>query len=357
MQPRRRHEKSCPHRSQTYRRCTCPIQVTGYVEGRRVRKSLDTRNWKHAEDLILGMLAKENPAEAAEPPILMKDACEAYLKDAKVRRLRAETLRKNTRCINRMAAAFGERTLRSITVADLRDLRAGWNFSPVTMRKNIEIMRAFFAFCVESGWVSSNPAKAVKPPIVPPNPTLPFTDEEFEKILWAVDLFRETHPKVTEEKQCKLKALVLVMRYSGIRISDAVGLKRDRIEKGKLFLYQAKTGTPVWIPLPKVTLDALKAADDGSAYYFWNGHAALKTAVTDWQAKLQDLFAIAGIAESHSHRFRDTFSCALLLKGVPIETVSMLLGHANISVTQRHYSPWIKSRQTRLEEAVRAAWG
>ena len=118
------------------------------------------------------------------------------------------------------------------------------------MRKNIEIMRTFFAFCVKSGWVTVNPAKAVKAPIVPPNPTLPFTDEEFEKTLWAVDLFRETHPKVTAEKQRKLKALVLVMRYSGIRISDAVGSKRDRIEKGKLFLYQAKTGTPVWIPLP-----------------------------------------------------------------------------------------------------------
>jgi len=117
---------------------------------------------------------------------------------------------------------------------------------------------------VQSGWVTVNPAKAVEPPIVPPNPTIPFTDEEFEKILWAVDLFRETHSKVMEEKQRKLKALALVMRYSGMRIPDAVGLKRDRVEKGKLFLYQAKTGTPVWIPLPKVVLEALKAADDGN---------------------------------------------------------------------------------------------
>lgn len=337
----------------TYRRCTCPIWVVGSVEGRRVRKALDTRNWKHAEELVLRMLGEDRPGE---PPITLAAACEAYLADAKVRRLRAETLRKNARCINRMAAAFGERSLRSVTVADLRDLRAKWNFSPITMRKNIEIMRAFFAFCVESGWVTTNPAKAVKPPIVSPNPTLPFTDEEFEKILWAVDLFCEKHPKVAAEKQRQLRALVLVMRYSGIRISDAVGLKRDRVKAGKLFLYQAKTGTPVWIPLPKVVTDALKAADDGTPYYFWNGSAALKTVVTDWQAKLQDLFTIAGIADSHSHRFRDTFACALLLKGVPITEVSMLLGHASISVTERHYAPWVRARQERLEELVKRTW-
>lgn len=141
------------------------------------------------------MLSKKNPAEAAEPPISMKDACDAYLKDAEVRKLRPETLRKNSQCINRISAAVGSRTVRSITVSDLRDLRAGWKFSAITMRKNIEIMRAFLAFCVESGWVSGNPAKAVKPPIVPPNPTLPFIDEEFEKILWALDCFREKHRK------------------------------------------------------------------------------------------------------------------------------------------------------------------
>ena len=44
-----------------------------------------------------------------------------------------------------------------------------------------------------------------------------------------------------------------------------------------------------------------------------------------------------------------------LEKGVPLETVSILLGHKNIQVTQRHYAPWVKSRQIALEEAVKAA--
>jgi integrase len=39
-------------------------------------------------------------------------------------------------------------------------------------------------------------------------------------------------------------------------------------------------------------------------------------------------------------------------KGVAIEIVSTQLGHKNIAVTQRHYAPWVRSRQISLEEGV-----
>jgi integrase len=56
------------------------------------------------------------------------------------------------------------------------------------------------------------------------------------------------------------------------------------------------------------------------------------------------------------HRFRDTFAVALLEKGVPIETVSILLGHSSVSITEKHYAPWVRSRQLLLEKAVELAW-
>jgi integrase/recombinase XerD len=34
----------------------------------------------------------------------------------------------------------------------------------------------------------------------------------------------------------------------------------------------------------------------------------------------------------------------------------MLLGHASIVVTQKHYAPWIRSRQEELEAAVKKSW-
>jgi integrase len=57
-----------------------------------------------------------------------------------------------------------------------------------------------------------------------------------------------------------------------------------------------------------------------------------------------------------SHRFRDTFSVELLLSGVPIERVSILLGHQSVRITEKHHNPWIRSRQEQLEADVQRAW-
>jgi len=65
----------------------------------------------------------------------------------------------------------------------------------------------------------------------------------------------------------------------------------------------------------------------------------------------------AGIPEGHAHRFRDTFAVDLLQAGVPMERVSMLLGHSSIKVTEKHYSPWVRDRQEQLEADVRRTWG
>jgi len=47
----------------------------------------------------------------------------------------------------------------------------------------------------------------------------------------------------------------------------------------------------------------------------------------------------------------------LLLTGVPIEHVAILLGHSSIKITERHYAPWVKTRQQKLEEEVSRSWG
>jgi hypothetical protein len=54
--------------------------------------------------------------------------------------------------------------------------------------------------------------------------------------------------------------------------------------------------------------------------------------------------------------FRDTFATELLLAGVPLERVSVMLGHSSTKVTEEHYSPWVRARQEQLEAAVNAAW-
>ena len=54
--------------------------------------------------------------------------------------------------------------------------------------------------------------------------------------------------------------------------------------------------------------------------------------------------------------FRDTFSVQLLLAGVPLEQVSLLLGHKSVKITEKHYAPFVRARQEQLILAVRATF-
>jgi integrase/recombinase XerD len=68
------------------------------------------------------------------------------------------------------------------------------------------------------------------------------------------------------------------------------------------------------------------------------------------------VFELPKVKDAHSYRFRDTFAVSLLENGVSIENVSVLLGHSSVRITERHYKPWVRTLQKKLEDEVRKAW-
>jgi integrase/recombinase XerD len=244
--------------------------------------------------------------------------------------------------------------LRSSNLEHLRTWRATWPNKNLSAVKKLEFVRCFLRFAHDTGWIHDNPARKLKSPKITARPTLPFTREEIVRILAALDVYG----KPGSRNRRQMRALVLLLRHSGLRIGDAVTLSSERLDKDKLFLYTSKAGTPVYCPLPPFAVATLEAAIEPNArFYFWTGNGKVKTIISDWQAKLKDLFEKAKVLNGHAHRFRDTFATELLLAGVPLERVSILLGHSSIRITERHYSPWVRSRQEQLERDVRSTLG
>jgi integrase/recombinase XerD len=206
-------------------------------------------------------------------------AVEKYLGDAEARHLAAETVRKRRELLTGKLLPFcdsrGYQILPHLDVDVLRTFRASWPYAPLSARKRLEYLRSFFRFCQDSGWVDRNPAMAMRSSKVEQNPTLPFTEDEVERILTAAQAltaFGRYGPKI--------EAMVLLLRYSGLRMQDAACLERARLVDDKLFLYQQKTGTPVYCPLPPLVVERLAAVPNANAqFFFYDGKSQRQSMV------------------------------------------------------------------------------
>lgn len=338
----------------------------GLLGARDMRLSLETRDWDCAQATVQKWEAEgRGPLPQAiqrEEAITVECAREGFIKDAKARGLCEASLSNYGLLLRRLQGFTEGRGLKALTDLDvvaLTEFRAQWKYCNLTSLKNLERLRSFFGFCHDRGWVSENFAKRLKNPRVVASPTLPYSQDEILKTMKAADVaVAEARPHA-KPNAIRLRALLLLLRYSGLRIGDAIKCPLDRLVDGKLRLYTQKTGTHVSCPLPEFVVKELEATPRaGEHHWFWRGKekCKLKTAVTDWQQRIRELFKEAGVANGHAHRFRDTFAVGLLMDGVPLERVSIMLGHSSVKITEKHYSPWIRERQEQAEADVRRTW-
>ena len=373
----RRHIQNCSHREEgrDYRHCRCPLWVDGIQRGKRFNESLDTRNWDKAlgiaRDLELGTV----PAADAPKQVSIAEAVEAFLADVEHGRqlseaslkkyrvlLKNEPPKKNPEKFSPSLTVFcrrnGLRFTAQLILQPLEAFRQSWKDKSIAAGKKLERLRAFCGFLVERGWMPVNYAKKLKAPVIKDPPTMPFSKEEIVKLLAACDKYTDWRGRSDQANAKRLRALCLLMRYSGLRVGDAASYPKPRLNGSRLFLCTAKTGVPVSTKLPAAVVDALNTCPALSEqYWFWTGNSSKETLTGNWRRAFRRLCELARVRDGHPHRFRDTFATELLLAGVPIERVSVLLGHSSVKITERHYAPWVRERQEQLEADLERSWG
>ena len=307
-------------------------------------------SWKRAEEIL-----RETDPDESHEKLLIGTATERFLANCKSRKLAPETCGKYDLLCRELDEQFKGKPIRGITADDLARYRESWEMSAISSGKKLERVRAFFRFCADRGFRKGNPAAGLKSPVVKHKPTLPLTKDEFEKITWACELF-SAKGIYGKDNRIRVRAFVFLLRYSGLRIRDAVLLTDDKLVGNKLMLYSAKTGVPVYVPLPEEVVKQLAWAFELSPqkYFFWSGAGEVKSCVNDWQRTLSRLSKLSGV-KFHAHMLRDTFAVELLQKGVSLENVATLLG-SSMRIAEKHYSPWVKSRQDSLTAEIEKAW-
>ena len=176
---------------------------------------------------------------------------------------------------------------------------------------------------------------------------MPLEPVEFAAILKACNEYSQ------KTRGQLLKAMILLLRLAGLLIRDVVTLRRDSVRGSRLYLRTAKTGVEVFCPLPPQVVDALSAVQAKGQWFFWDGKSKPKSAVSVYQKSLARIIELAEVPRAYPHLFRHTCPTDLLSKGVSLQTVSTLLGHTSIKMTERRYSHWIKGWQDKLEEELK----
>jgi integrase/recombinase XerD len=375
-----RHREDCPHRSdRNYRRCGCPKHLNWAFDGRQFRQSAKTASWEIATRKARAVELGYHQRELGETPkkrdlVTLEKAVEEYLEDKRSQQLKDTTIAKLETIFKKQMLSWchaaGITFLVEFDLPYLRQWRSSWRDGPLAAKKKQERIRGFFYFCQSSGWIQDNPAKQLSRIKVDQKPTDYFSKEEFAKIIDATYIYdsKTVDAHEMQNNATRLRALTYLMRYSGLAIRDAITLERSRLsDDDKLFLYRAKTRVPVYVPIPHFVAEALRNIPPGPKpnprYFFWTGNGNPKSAVADWQRAFRKLFKIADIRHSDEtkkrcipHMLRDTFAVENLLAGIPLDQVSLLLGHSSIKTTEKHYSPFVQARQDQLVASVKQAW-
>ena len=187
--------------------------------------------------------------------------------------------------------------------------------------------KSFYDFLLDEGLVKGNPFVSRKLRVKEPDKKPAFlTEEELKKVKEAM----RTLPR-------HIELAFETMLWTGLRVSEVAGLTSEDVieEDGRLFLRvrAGKGQKERLVPVIDRSLawELLKLSKEGGKR---KGRLFGVTAGTlkDYARKIKKASGV----DFHCHRLRHTLATKLLAKGIGIDVVQKILGHASINTTRRY---------------------
>ncbi|MFV5703413.1 site-specific integrase [Flavobacterium sp. XS2P12] len=202
-----------------------------------------------------------------------------------------------------------------------------------TAVKYVRNFRKIIKICLDNDWLDKNPCSRYEGKM-----------KEVERdFLTEEELNRIYNKRFSTERLTLVKDIFIFSCYTGLAYVDVKGLKIDHIAIGIdgekwIFKNRQKTDTKSKIPvLPIAQEIILKYANHPKCL---NEDSILPILTNQkMNAYLKEVGDLCDISKEITfHMARHTFATSVTLtNGVPIETVSKMLGHKNIQTTQ-HYA-------------------
>lgn len=212
-------------------------------------------------------------------------------------------------------------------------LRSDKNCANNYVVKNIKNLGKILRICMENEWIDKSPFTAYKGK----------TKNVDRFYLNKEELAHITGKEFLSERLKQVRDVFIFCCFTGLAYVDVFKLKQENIRRGIdgdrwIFTNRQKTKTRSSVPLLST---AVEIVDRYSTNKICLNKGLLLPVPSNQKMNeyLKEIADLCGIEKKlTSHIARHTFATTVtLLNGVPIESVSKMLGHTNIRTTQ-HYA-------------------
>ena len=293
------------------------------TEGERILKTMITRPGLRAEEVLEEIQSKGKRKS-------FREAIDEYLANC-----RTEHSPKNFKNEIRVFSHFAERITVSFVHQAAPEMVEKWRNGRVaevdksTVNRELKMVKRFFRQAMEKGYLQRNPADSLKTFRESEKPIRHLSDDEVKRLL-------EAAPE-------DLKQIITVFLLTGLRYGELCHLTWSDIDfRRKQLIVQSRNG---WspknfkrraIPMHQVVEQILKALDqNGSEYVFPEADGG--TAEGGLRNRIYRIFKAAKVS-GNVKSLRSTFASNDVMSGMPIYTVSKLLGHHDVKITEKHYA-------------------
>lgn len=317
---------------------TATVRMKGFAP---LARTFDTKGEAKAwaadieKEMRMGRYQDARPAEK----LTFAEVLNRYLEQVSTTK-RPNSERRDRDSVQAILNGFGpEIALSSINaqrLAAYRDARMK-TISPSTIQKEFALLSHMFNIASrEWGLAVDNPVRKVSRPKIRNGRTRFLTKEEAQRLLDCAKT----------SKNEKLYPYLLVMMHTGMRPSEAAGLKWGDVDlDARLVKLQATKTDMRYVPLTKMAESALRSMRPGGAtkdmYVFLPKSRMNSTEITYipchyFKRSFTTARTKAGLEDVHLHDLRHTAASHLLMSGVDIRTLAEILGHKTLQMVLRY---------------------
>jgi len=235
----------------------------------------------------------------------------------------------------RILPLLGDFRLSTITVRDVTALHARVNEATTATTANhyLTLVRRMLNLAVKWGLIEKNPTAGMEKFREPPHRERYLTKDELPRFLRAL-----------EEMEDRLSmAAITLLLFTGCRKGEILSLTWGNVQENRIFLPVTKNGNSRSVPLnvkAREVLVKLKAGREEAApdadFVFPSRHGAAQGHLEDIRRVFDRVCRAADIDNLRIHDLRHSFASIAVSSGASLYDVQKLLGHSDVSMTQRY---------------------